>query len=134
MTTKATRRGRPPLRWLTGQQLAALPWGTAVVVDRGLKHSVLRGRIAGLDTELHLAGGEHFPITGRTRGRVVNGLFDEGDLVLRRGVPAAEWRGGVIRCKGREVYVESTAGVEWLDEDLLERVEDRRGESLEATG
>jgi hypothetical protein len=80
-----------------------------------------------------------------TRARVVAALLEDGDPVVKRGIPMAEWRGGVVRtginpATGRlGVLVESTEGYGWHDEDTLERVEDtpaparRRGRPRAAT-
>jgi hypothetical protein len=123
MSPVAKRRGRPPLRWLDAEQIRGLPVGAAIVADRGDHRALVRGRIVGrLGRELILAtpdGGED-RVRRLARGRVVVGLFDPGDLVVRRGVPEAEWRGGVVRCRGLEVLVESTEGTGWMAEDDLE--------------
>jgi hypothetical protein len=120
-------RGRPARTdWLTAGQLARVPIGTAVAIDLGDKKAVIRGRVAGvLGSELVLAGGQTIQLTRVRRARVVNGTYEPGDLVLRPGVPESEWRGGVVRCRGREVYVESTEGFAWMSEDLLEPAESR---------
>jgi hypothetical protein len=69
-------------------------------------------------------------IASITRARVIAALLEDGDPVVRKGVPAAEWRGGVIRtgtnpATGRTgVLVEATDGIAWHDEDDLELVDD----------
>lgn len=100
-----------------------------MLLDLGrLKQAGIRGRIAGSARgELALADGRIVMLDRVTRGRVVNGTYEAGDLVLRRGVSEAEWRGGVVRCEGTEVYVESTDGFEWVHEDSLEAVDGSRG-------
>lgn len=124
-------RGRPPRTdWLTTGQLARVPIGAAVVIDTGTHRSTIRGRVEGvMGSEMHLTGDRVVDLDRVRRGRVVNGLFDPDELVVRRGVPEATWRGGVVRCLGREVEVEffhdpgdgdSVTGFEWVHEDLLE--------------
>lgn len=56
----------------------------------------------------------------QARVRTVGGVFADGDLVLRRGVPETSWRGGVVRSlPGRRVVVETLAGFEEVDEQDL---------------
>lgn len=114
------------MRWLDGPQLAGLPTGTSVVIDAGTKKPLVRGRVAhtGLGV-LTLDSGIEVRLRPTTRGRVVTGTFESGDLVLRVGVPESDWRGGVVRCSGHEVYVESTTGFAWFNEGELETVEQR---------
>lgn len=122
----AERRGRPRLTWLSGEQLSGVPMGTAVVLDLGTHKTVTRGRVAGcVEGHLVLADGRRVPVARIKRGRVVNGTYEMGDLVLRRGVPETEWRGGVIRSRGLEVLVESTTGIEWMPEHALELAANR---------
>lgn len=122
----APRRGRPPLAWLDVQQLRALPIGTAVVLDMGSAHNVT-GRIASFDSDcvevetVHADDAVNVPLLRVVRARVVSGLYLPGDPVLKRHVPASEWRGGVVRVRGREVCVEQIDGSwVWLDESVIE--------------
>lgn len=125
--------GRPPLAWLTPDQLAGLPAGTAVWIDRSNGHGY-KGRILmAVGDQLELADGRLVDLTRITRARVLDGLFESGDLVVRRGVDEADWRGGVVRCDGLMVFVESTGGDGWVPEDELERPEDRATGDLAAT-
>jgi hypothetical protein len=132
-------RGRPPLPgWMPASALAKLPAGVAVHLDLGKHRRAMRVRTAFVSVdEVHVtqAGGEPlmFPMDAIVRARVVTGLFESGDAVLRRGVPAAEWRGGVVRCRGAEVYVEQIdASFTWLDESELEHAEARTIDVVEA--
>lgn len=131
MRTPPPRRGRPPLTWLDGPTAAALPTGTALNVQlTGANSSRLRGRIAShVDTELALdttRGEATVTIDSIRRARVVSALYEPGDPVLRRHVPAATWRGGVVRTEGTEVLVEQIDGTfAWFSESELESPEAR---------
>lgn len=128
--TAATRRGRPPLEWLTPDQLRALPLGTAVSLDTSGRHKRLLGRITSTGTTLTVAS----PLEGTVelgpldikRGRQVDALYEPGDPVLKRGVDARTWRGGVVRTDGTDVLVEQLDGTfAWHPEDDLEPAEAR---------
>lgn len=125
-------RGRPPLTWLTAAQIAALPAGTAVTLQRrGARHNArVTGRITGTTpttVELHTTRGQVSMITADIqRGRPVAGLYADGDPVLLRHVPASTWRGGVVRTDGTRILVELLDGTfAWYDEVDLEPAEAR---------
>lgn len=124
------RRGRPPLQWLTWADLMRLPAGTPVLIDRGQHEYRTVGRV------ISRVGGRLRIVTrdgtaqvldppDLERARVVEGFYDPGDPVLRRGVLAREWRGGVVRTEGTRVLVETVGGVEWVPEEQLEHPDDR---------
>lgn len=123
-------RGRPPLAWFSGGAAAALPVGTAVVLDLGDRGTRIRGRtVSSVAGELVvLVGPDRYrtvPVESIARARVVAGRLEDGDPVVRPGVPARDWRGGIVRHDGRRVYVETLTGFEWIDEDELEHAEAR---------
>lgn len=125
MATTAARRGRPPLAWLDPAAIGALPFGTALVVDQGNHGAHITGRFMAVYDgclELETTTGEvRINMMKVRRARVVAALYSEGDPVLRRHVPSGEWRGGVVRVRGREVLVETLSGAwEWISEDELE--------------
>lgn len=130
-TRTAPRRGRPPLTWLSVEQIAALPPGTAVCLEL-VRHSPrilgrLAGRVAG-ELTVEVGGGREqvLQLTELRRGRVVGGVYEPGDAVLRVDTPSALWRGGVVRSEGRQVLVEQMdSSFAWVDEAQLERPEDR---------
>lgn len=98
--------------WLTPDALRALPTGTAIAVEtRGRRNPRLVGRITAVtDHTLTIAAPtgdvEELPDTRVRRGRILPSLFEPGDPVLKRHVPASEWRGGVVRTEGTDVIVE----------------------------
>lgn len=130
----ASKRGRPPLAWLTPEALRTLPLGTAVAVEtRGRRDSRLVGRIATVtDHTLTIAapaGTVELTDSRVRRGRVLASVYEPGDPVLKRHVPASDWRGGVVRTEGTEVLVEQmetapdgsmAPGFAWVSEALLE--------------
>lgn len=119
-------RGRPPLAWLTAEQVAGLPAGTAVALDVGDKKALCRGRIDGVAGEVLVLEGDRTVMLAKVvRGRVLSGLYLPGDLVVRVGVHESQWRGGVVRVRGRDVLVESAAGFAWMTEAELEAPDDR---------
>ncbi len=131
-TPRQSRRGRPPLAWLDGDAAARLPVGTAISVERHGRHSArLVGRITGvLDGHVELdttAMGEvSVPLVDIKRARVVPALYEPGDPVLLRHVPAATWRGGVVRTDGADVLVEQLDGsFAWHAEADLEPADAR---------
>lgn len=115
--------GRPPRTdWITPGQLSRLPIGTAVLIDAGDHKALVRSRIAGcVGTDLHLTNERVLDLTKVVRARVVNGLYDPGDLVVRRDAPESAWRGGVMSVRGYEVQVETLDGITWVHEDELRR-------------
>lgn len=129
--TAATRRGRPPLAWLTPDQIRALPVGTAVVLDTTGRHQRLLGRITGapgnrLTVATPLEGEVDLGPLDVKRGRQVDALYEPGDPVLKVGVDAAIWRGGVVRTDGTDVLVEQLDGTfAWHSEADLEPAEAR---------
>ena len=126
MPKTAPRRGRPPLSWLGPTALKQLPAGTALVVDPGSHRPTLRGRLEGVaGNELVLSGDRTVLLRRGVKGRVVSAVYEPGDLVLRRGVSEHEWRGGVVRCRGVDVLVESIDGFEWVREMDLETPDER---------
>ena len=126
MAATARKRGRPPLTWISRTQLAQLPSGTAVALDLGDRKALTRGRIDGfVDGEVALTDGRTVVLAKVMKARVLRGLYDAGDLVVRRGVPESEWRGGVVRSNGFNVLVESADGFAWLDENAIETAEER---------
>jgi len=139
MSRKPARRGRPPLDWIDTTQMLALPAGTAVTVEtRGRRTTRLVGRITAVtDHTLTIAtptGGVELHESRIVRGRVVASVYEPGDAVLKRHVPADVWRGGVVRTEGTDVLVEqietapdgtATTGFGWIPEDALEPAEAR---------
>lgn len=118
--------------WLSAPDLATLPLGTALVVERNGQHSRrLTGRLtAHGDDHVELnttAMGEILmPLTSIKRARIAAALYEPGDPVLLRHVPAASWRGGVVRTDGSAVLVEQIDGsFAWHDESDLEPADAR---------
>lgn len=111
-SSSPAKRGRPPLDWLPPETLRSLPTGTAIAVEtRGRRNPRLVGRITAVtDHTLTIAvptGGEVELLDTRVRrGRVVASIFEPGDPVLKRHVPASQWRGGVVSTEGTTVIVE----------------------------
>lgn len=141
--TRATRRGRPPLEWLSGDRATDLATGTAVSIERTGRHgNRLVGRILGrtiagpTDTTLTITTttGEVTVTTASIRRlRVVPSLYEPGDPVLRPGIPADVWRGGVVRTAGSDVLVEQLDGsFAWFTEADLEPAEARDASPLPA--
>jgi hypothetical protein len=126
-----TRRGRPPLAWLTANETTALPHGTAVSVETHGRHTARTvGRIAStVDNQLGLdtpRGEVRMDTAQIKRARIVPALYEPGDPVLLRHVPAAEWRGGVVRTAGTDVLVEQIDGTfAWHAETDLEPADAR---------
>jgi hypothetical protein len=135
-TNPRPRKAAKPAPWLTGLQVSRLPYGTALTYeDPSHRGPRIRGRltavIAGDLTVATATGEEHtVAITAIHRARVIASLLDDGDPVVRRGIPAGKWRGGVVRtgtnpATGRPgVYVETLEGFAWWDESELELVVD----------
>jgi len=130
-TAAPPRRGRPPLVWLTTDELAGLPAGTALVVETYGKHGPRTvGRVVDVvgDT-LHLdgpSGSLEVPTRRVKRARVVDAIYEPGDPVVLRGVPESRWRGGVVRTNGTDVLVEQIGGdFAWHSESALEPAEAR---------
>jgi hypothetical protein len=131
MTDKPRRRGRPPLKWLDAAGLHALPVGTAVLVETGGRHANrLTGRIrshsASATTIATPTGEVTLPGNAVKRARTVEAVYEPGDPVVRRGISADAWRGGVVRTEGTQVLVEQIGGAfAWFAEDDLEPPESR---------
>lgn len=128
--SRRRKRGRPALLWFDGRAAIAMPVGTSLVIDPGGKGARIRGRVIDRtrgSVVLSLGGGRTrvLPSYRIARARVVEGRLEDGTLVVRFGVPADEWRGGIVRHDGQLVYVETLTGFEWLDEDELEDIEER---------
>lgn len=128
--TTSTRRGRPQHTWLSPAAIANLPAGTALAIQTHGRHdarTVARLRAAIPDAlQLTTRTGEVTMATSSIRrARVVPALYEPGDPVLIRHVPAATWRGGVVRTEGARVLVETLAGMEWRTEAELEPAEAR---------
>jgi hypothetical protein len=128
----SVKRGRPPLAWLTGDELASLPTGTAVSVElRGRHDRRLIGRITAvhdgcLELDTTAMGEVSVTLVSIKRGRTVAALYEPGDPVLLRHVPASTWRGGVVRVDGSDVLVETIDGsFAWHPEADLEPAEAR---------
>lgn len=131
---RQSRRGRPPLAWLTPAELASLPAGTVVALERTGRHTA---RLVGRIVEPHPAGGVVLRVPGEDaeveispftikRGRTLPSLYEPGDPVLRRGYSASDWRGGVVRCEGTDVLVEQIGGsFAWFPETDLEPADAR---------
>lgn len=132
-------RGRPPLAWLTADQLDDLTPGTAVSVETLGKHTArLVGRVlTRTDTHIDLATPSGVVELDRIRirrARVVDALYQPGDPVLLRGVHASRWRGGVVRCAGTDVLVEQIDGTfVWHSEDDLEPADAREQKNRPST-
>lgn len=130
-TAAPPRRGRPPLVWLTADELAGLPAGTALTVETYGKHTPRTvGRLVNVvDDTLHLegpSGSLEIPARRVKRARVVDAIFEPGDPVVLRGVSEARWRGGVVRTNGTDVLVEQIGGdFAWHAESSLEPAEAR---------
>lgn len=117
---------------MTGDALAQLPLGTAVSVDQHGRHSRrLVGRITAvhdghLELDTTAMGEVSMTLVSIKRGRAVAALYEPGDPVLLRHVPASTWRGGVVRVDGTDVLVEQIDGTfAWHPEDDLEPAEAR---------
>lgn len=111
------------MSWLDQDKIRHLRVGTAVALDLGDRKGLVRGRIVGIDEEeMLLTGGRLVKLARVKRGRIVVGVYEPGDLVKKPGVPEDEWRGGVVRCRGRDILVESTTGFEWFREEGIEAV------------
>lgn len=126
------QRGRPPLAWLSGDALALLPVGTAVSVELQGRHGRrLIGRITDvrdgcLELDTTSMGEVSMALISVKRGRVVPALYEPGDPVLLRHVPASTWRGGVVRADGAQILVEQIDGsFLWVPEGDLEPAEAR---------
>lgn len=126
--TRTSDRTRARSR-LHAVDLAAVPPGTAVSYETRSHRGRCRGRLASVvagEVTFLAFGEEHtLPLAHVRNPRVVRGLYEPGDPVVRVGVPEADWRGGVVRCVGRRVQVETLAGFGWLDETDIEPAERR---------
>lgn len=126
------------MQWLSWNELTQLPVETALLVDSG-EHGVrTRCRVLEVSPEaltVWLRDGTTRTLTDGSfrRARVVDSIYDEGDPVLRVGVPADEWRGGVVRTLAPGlVRVESLEGFEDREEWELEAPEDREARAYVA--
>ncbi len=126
------RRGRPPLAWIEGPQIAQLPLDTAIRVERRGRHDArLTGRVTGhtdghLELDTTTMGEISMKLTDIRRALPVDALYQPGDPVLMRHVPATTWRGGVVRTSGTDVLVEELGGAfVWHPEADLEPAEAR---------
>lgn len=113
-----------------------MPVGAALVIDIGGNRPRLRGRVIdheGNTVVLSLGGDRRAALFASdiVRARVVPGRLDDGDLVVRFGVPENVWRGGILRHDGQRVYVETLDGLAWMDEDELESADERAAMRLE---
>ena len=110
MTTRG--RGRPALEWLSADVLSQLPHGTAVNLEMTGGHRTrLVGRViltmnGCIELDTPEMGEVSVKLVDIRRGRIVSAVYEPGDPVLQRHVPATVWRGGVVRTDGREVLVE----------------------------
>lgn len=124
--TSRPASGRPPRQWLSSDAVTHLAEGVTVAIELLGRHQPRTvGRVLDATaTSVHLrtATGEVAIDTVRIkRACVVPGLYEPGDPVLRRGVPASEWRGGVVRLDATAVLVEQISGeFAWFDETALE--------------
>lgn len=129
--TSTPRRGRPPLAWLTLEALRALPLGTAVSVETHGRHNPRTvGRLTRVtETTVEVAstrGPARLDNMRIRRARLLPSVYEPGDPVLRRNIPAGQWRGGVVRTDGTDVLVEQIGGTfAWFHEDKLEPPEVR---------
>lgn len=124
-----SRRAWP---WLTLEQAADLPLGSALTVDLRNRREHVRGRLDAVlrrvdetPSAIYLAVPATDPqrvlwAAEVARARVMPSVFEEGDAVLLREVSASDWRGGVVRTEARRVRVETIGGFEWVaEEDLV---------------
>lgn len=132
MTERRARRGRPSLAWVEADQLTTLRLGTAVRVERRGRHTArITGRITGhgessIELDTTTMGEISMALTTVRRALVVPALYEPGDPVLLRHVPASVWRGGVVRTSGTDVLVEQLDGqFVWHPEADLEPAEAR---------
>lgn len=131
MNPNSPRQGRPTLAWLDATETAQLPAGTAVSIEPTGRHAARTiGRITTVANdciELDTPRGEvSMPTREIKRARVIDALYEPGDPVLLRHVPAASWRGGVVRCDGTNVLVELIDGTfAWHGEAALEPADAR---------
>lgn len=109
-----------------------LPTGTPLVVDASPKTH--RARVVGRLVErrrgeitLRKRDGMSVAVPARCfhRARVVEGLFEREDFVLRRDLSADEWRGVVLETVDGLVRVQKIDGFEWIPEESLEHADDR---------
>jgi hypothetical protein len=130
-TTTRRHQGRPALAWLSADATATLPLGTAVSVETRGRHAPrtagrILGAIAGTIELATFHGEVTIPVSAIKRARILPSLYEPGDPVLRRDVPAADWRGGVVRTDGTSVLVEQIDGTfAWFPEDDLEPADAR---------
>jgi hypothetical protein len=124
----ARPRGRPAQDWRLWPSLAALPVGTALLIDAGNKRSRLVGRlvhstpaaihVVDRRLALHTVTPEHF-----RRARVLPGLFEPDAPAFLRG---QSQRCAVMTVDGSRVLVEFPDGTtQWLDETAIEHADDR---------
>ena len=128
--TPGHNRGRPTHTWVDGDACATLPIGTVLAIEPYGRHTArLRARInAATDTRLELTtttGEATMKVTSIRRARIVANLYEPGDPVLLRHIPATRWRAGVVRHEGTRVLVETMAGFEWVAEADIEPAEVR---------
>lgn len=115
-TTKPRGRGRPPLTWLTEQQLRSVRPGTALTIELQGRHAsrtIARvSTITDLDLEIRDRDGNlhTIPLVKIKRARPIRGLFEDGDPVTLATTTPDQWRGGVVRTSGTDVLVEQLGG------------------------
>lgn len=131
MSRQRNKPGRPPATWLSPEAITRLPVGVVISVERIGAHTArLRGRITHTtrtSVQLTTTRGSVTLLSHHIkRARIVDDLYEPGDPVLRPGVPAESWRGGVVRSQGTDVLVEQIGGeYAWFPEDQLEPAEAR---------
>lgn len=121
MTTRTCRhRGRPAFAWLTVEQVRQLPQGTAIVLDRGTHKASARGRLIQVTARIVKLSTTEVEVGEVKRARVVTDVFEPGDAVVKRGVSASVWRGGVVAVRDGSVQVEQIDGSwVWMPEAAL---------------
>lgn len=117
--------------WLTPDETTHLAPGTAVAIETTGRHDRRTvGRITSATSTsiaLNTPRGERTVDTIRIRrARIVPSPYEPGDPVLLRHIPAAQWRGGVVRTEGTDVLVEQLDGTfAWHPERALEPADAR---------
>lgn len=112
---KHPKRGRPRRQdWRMGPVLADEVPGTPLIAKVTFSNQRLRGTYLGLDE----AGRYRFSVvTGEDAlawphqveyWRPIDNAFQEGDYVVLRGVPEAEWRGVVTQVHDEQVTVDAS--------------------------
>lgn len=125
-------RYRPPGTVLTNPtEIANLPLHTALQLDDRGHRDRIRGRLtATTGREITLAtctdqAERTIAVSRIASARVIPSPLRDGELVHKRGVPDATWRGGIIRLGQHPdtgapaAYVQGTDGFEWIEEHRL---------------